>query len=45
MLRLSKAKLPFYGVMVGVLLLLTYIPQLSTWLPVRRFPRANEEEK
>ena len=33
MLRLSKAMLPFYGVMVGVLLLLTYIPQLSTWLP------------
>lgn len=33
MLRLSKAMLPFYGVMVGVLMLLTYIPQLSTWLP------------
>lgn len=31
--RLSKAMLPFYLVMVTVLIILTYIPQLSTWLP------------
>ena len=31
--RLSKAMLPFYLVMVTVLIVLTYVPQLSTWLP------------
>lgn len=31
--RLSVAMLPFYAVMVAVLLLLTYFPALSLWLP------------
>lgn len=31
--RLSRAMLPFYVVMLTVLIVLTYIPQLSTWLP------------
>ena len=31
--KLSKTMLPFYGFMVIALLLMTYIPQLSLWLP------------
>lgn len=36
--RLSRAMLPFYGVMITVLMLLTYIPQLSMWLPSVMIP-------
>ncbi len=31
--RLSKKMLPFYAVMIIALLLVTYIPQISLWLP------------
>lgn len=31
--KTSKALLPFYLVMIGVLLLLTYVPEIVLWLP------------
>lgn len=31
--KVSKSMLPFYGVMIVVLLLVAYIPSLSLWLP------------
>ena len=31
--RTSKNMLPLYAVMVTVLLLVTYIPEISLWLP------------
>ena len=31
--KVIKPMLPFYAAIIVVLLLVTYIPQLSTWLP------------
>ena len=31
--RLSKAMLPFYGVMLLVLLIITFFPETFMWLP------------
>ena len=34
-----RGTLPFFGLMLGLLLLVTFIPQLSTWLPSVLMPR------
>jgi TRAP-type C4-dicarboxylate transport system permease large subunit len=31
--RLAKAMIPFYIAMIGTLLLVTFIPEISLWLP------------
>ncbi|WP_068304524.1 TRAP transporter large permease [Pararhodobacter sp. CCB-MM2] len=34
-----RGTLPFFGLMLGLLLLVTFVPQLSTWLPSVMMPR------
>ncbi|PTX02998.1 TRAP transporter large permease [Pararhodobacter aggregans] len=34
-----RGTLPFFGLMLGLLLLVTFVPQLSTWLPSVLMPR------
>jgi TRAP-type C4-dicarboxylate transport system permease large subunit len=33
--KVTKTMLPFFGAMVAALLVITYVPQVSLWLPVQ----------